>query len=814
MDFNISESSVEISMPQLCLFASRRGNIGSLSQKSFHPKDKFVSKYLEKKLLESAFRNNSKELSSSVDFDGVTYKIKDSADSFYFDGEKCSLELVRSISQKNLSLRPDNFSAVRLISLGYLATRQLDIDCVELVFTNVSNESCESNSIVRVRDKEYLEEKFFSYLSKIHPAVMLEIERKKSDLPSIEKIKFPFPSIRKGQRDLIEMCYGAICRNEILFAAAPTGTGKTISTLYPAIKAMARGKCDKIFYLTAKSSTRREAFSAIKKMHEAGARIRAIILSPKEYMCKNDTGRMIFGVGEYLCSAEKCPLARGYYDRVDAAVSELLSKYNGFTPSLIFEAAAKYSICPYELSLDLSQKCDVIICDYNYVYDPRVYLRRYFDVNTDDTSPPQKYVFLIDEAHNLLDRAREMYSSALCRSSFEKLFSVIPREEKTLNESLINVIKGFHKLRWLCSDNIFTDEHGIEHGFYISREPLMALNEALEAFSKTSSLWLSKNQSSHLHQSVNTLNKLVRDYETIMLYYDDAFRTYVTIDGGDTEVRLFCLDPSRILNICHNRSISTILFSATLTPIDYFADVLGGGRGYASISLPSPFSSDNLCIAATRHISTRYEDRERSVPRIVSAIAAVVSKKKGNYIVYLPSYSYLQNVVSLFGDKFPSVPIKVQTRNMSLSEKEDFLNFFEDDEGVLRIGFCVLGGSFSEGVDLPGGRLIGSIIIGVGLPGLSNEQNIIREFYDIKCERGYDYAYTYPGMNKVLQASGRVIRREDDRGVVVLIDDRYDSTEYRSLFPEHWRDIKFADSASSLSEIIEDFWRNTLLTKK
>ncbi len=809
MNLNISENSVEISMLEICQSVSRRGSIGTFPQKSFHPKDSAACKYLEKKLTESAFRHNFKELSTSVDFDGITYKIKDTADSFYFDGEKCCLELVRSTSQKNLSLRPDNFNAVRLISLGYLASKQLNIDSVELIFTNVSNEGSESNSIVRVRDKKYLEEKFFSYLSKIHPSVILEAERKKSTLPTIEKIKFPYANIREGQRDLIEMCYGAISRNEILFAAAPTGIGKTISTLYPAIKAMGGGKCDKIFYLTAKASTRREAFSAIKKMHEAGAKIRAIILSPKEYMCKNDTGRLLFGVGEYLCSAEKCPLTRGYYDRVDAAISELLSKYNGFTPSLIFEAAAKYSICPYELSLDLSQKCDVIICDYNYVYDPRVYLRRYFDVNSEDTAPPKKYVFLVDEAHNLLDRAREMYSSTLTRSTFEKLFSVLPREETALNEALINVIKGFHKLRWLCADNIFTDESGIAHGFYISREPLISLNEALGAFVKASSSWLPKNQSNPLYQNVNTVNKLVRDYETIMLYYDDAFRTYVTIDGGDTEVRLFCLDPSRILNICHNRSISTILFSATLTPIDYFADVLGGGRNYASISLPSPFTRDNLCIAATRHISTRYEDRDNSVPRIVSAIAAVVSKKKGNYIVYFPSYSYLRNVASLFKKKFPKVQTRVQTRNMSLPEKEDFLSFLKDDEGVLRIGFCVLGGSFSEGVDLPGGRLIGSIIIGVGLPQISNEQNIIREFYDIKCDRGYDYAYTYPGMNKVLQASGRVIRREEDRGVVVLIDDRYESPEYRALFPEHWNDIKFANSASSLAEIIEDFWRRT-----
>jgi Rad3-related DNA helicase len=271
---------------------------------------------------------------------------------------------------------------------------------------------------------------------------------------------------------------------------------------------------------------------------------------------------------------------------------------------------------------------------------------------------------------------------------------------------------------------------------------------------------------------------------------------------------LYCLDPSGQLSEALCRAEASILFSATLTPTDYFADILGGGKGAVSVSFRSPFPSENLCVAVADGVSTRFEDRENSYKRVASCIAATVSAKAGNYMVFFPSYSFMERVHKIFSAKYPQVKTFLQKRSMTYAERDAFLDSFKDDSGRLRIGFCVLGGSFSEGIDLPGRRLIGALVVGVGLPGISDENNIIRDYYEEKSGFGYDYAYTYPGMNSVLQAVGRVIRTESDRGIAVLIDDRYADPKYRTLFPQEWKNVKFAGDAQSLAEIARRFWKN------
>ena len=293
---------------------------------------------------------------------------------------------------------------------------------------------------------------------------------------------------------------------------------------------------------------------------------------------------------------------------------------------------------------------------------------------------------------------------------------------------------------------------------------------------------------------------------TVCEYFDERFLFYIEIFGGDIHIKVYCLDPSHIMNVIHNRAVSSILFSATLAPSEYFTDVLGGGKNARAIALPSPFESENLCVAVADYLSVRYEDRRKNSARYASAIAAVASAKAGNYIVYFPSYDMLNSVSSAFAAKYPKVKLILQRPDMTQKERESFLESFKDDSGRLRIGFCVLGGLFSEGIDLPGSRLIGTVIFGVGLPGLSNEKNIIRDYFEVRNGSGYDYAYTYPGMNNVLQAAGRVIRQSEDRGVVVLIDDRYAEEKYRELFPEHWKSTKYARNAASLAEIVRNFW--------
>ena len=316
-----------------------------------------------------------------------------------------------------------------------------------------------------------------------------------------------------------------------------------------------------------------------------------------------------------------------------------------------------------------------------------------------------------------------------------------------------------------------------------------------------------KNRAHEFYGAVNEIVYEAKKYLCAAEYFDNRFYNFVYVEGDNITIRIFCLDPSYILDKIQNRAVSTIMFSATLTPIDYFSQMLGGNRKTGRISLPSAFDPENLFVAVADYVSMRFEDRADNISKYVSVIAATLSRKAGNYIAYFPSYDCLWRVYSQFVAKYPNVHTVVQKKNMSLVEKEEFLDFFKNDTGVLRIGFCVLGGSFSEGVDLPGARLIGAIIFGVGLPGLSNERNIIRDYYDNRGESGYDNAYAFPGMNNVLQAAGRVIRRDDDRGVVVLADDRYSEEKYRALFPKHWTNIKSANNARELAEIIQKFWQ-------
>ena len=420
----------------------------------------------------------------------------------------------------------------------------------------------------------------------------------------------------------------------------------------------------------------------------------------------------------------------------------------------------------------------------------------------------KKYTFLVDEAHNLLDRARESYSVSLSYSDFRRIQKQIEAIDKSGVEGLFTFVdQSFTKLRNLCKDTIVKDDNG-ERGFYISNSTPDKFTRELEHFVLKANEFLFKNPEHYLADEISELAFLVKRYLKINELFDSNFRFYVSVFNRDITAKCYCLDPSELLNSLFLRAESAVLFSATLTPPEYFCSVLGGGKQAKCISLPSPFDPDRLCVAVADYVNTRFEDREDNAKRFATVIAATVKARAGNYIAYFPSYKCLEQTYFAFAKKYPSVVTVVQKKNMSVSERQEFLSAFKDDSGKLRVGFCVLGGAFSEGVDLPGSRLIGSIIFGVGLPALSNEKNIIREHYVSKNDEGvgYDYAYTFPGMNNVLQAAGRVIRTAEDTGIVVLADDRYATPKYRALFPEHWKGVQYAGNASSLAEIMRRFW--------
>ena len=636
-------------------------------------------------------------------------------------------------------------------------------------------------------------------IDRVHFRASFEKDRAMNVLPSLCTLPFPHGSLREGQRELIETVFTSVRGGDRLFAQAPTGIGKTVSVLYGAVRAMGKDGFRRIFFLTAKASTRREAFSAAGLIHSAGGMIRACVLDAKEQSCPMCQG------GDFFCDPQSCPLMKHYASERGNVLREMLASNSGYPSSLIRQYAQKYSVCPYELSLDLSEFCDVIICDYNYVFDPGVYLRRYFE---DGVNDPDENVFLIDEAHNLTERARDIYSSSLTPADFSVL-DTFAEHFPDVKEAIRVLVRRINLCRRLCSDNLRRDDDGNEYGYYFNIGPLPHFDDSVSALCEAAGKYLVTHKEDRPAASAAaSVVRKCRKWLDSAEGFSDRYRTYVSVDRGTVTVQQYCLDPSERLGACLSKGRSAVFFSATLTPSDYFADVLGGGKDCRHLSLPSPFPRENLFIGALTGINTRYGERDKSVKKLVYAIAAAAAAKPGNYIVFFPSYAFLKPVSEAFVRKYPKVPVIIQKSGMNRSEKDEFLSFFKEDTGKLRIGFCVLGGSFSEGIDLPGSRLIGTVIAGVGLPGLSAERNMIAEYYNGSAERGYDYAYTYPGMNAVLQAAGRVIRRDTDRGIVLLCDDRYAAPAYRELMPPHWDGLKIIDDITALPSLLRDFWNS------
>lgn len=623
-------------------------------------------------------------------------------------------------------------------------------------------------------------------------------ERGRRILPGAAGVVFPYPRLRGGQEEMMRECYDALRSGGRLFVQAPTGIGKTVSSLYPAVKFLGQGRCEKIFYLTSRTVAQREAYKAAGLLHDGGARLRTLVLASKDSCCLMRGRRpKDMPCGRFACRNSGAP-----EERIRAAVCHLLALQNGYEPKIIAGAARKFCVCPYELSLELSEYCEIIIADCNYAFDPLVRMRRYFD-NPDYTG---RCVFLIDEAHNLADRARSMYSAEIKSSDLARLRRLAGKSETPLAFAVKAASEELSRLRRLCRDSLTRGEDGVERGYYTSRELPEGLVTSLGILARECEYAVWKGGDEEIAAEAASLSRALTRYLAAANSFDESFLFYCDTVGRERRAAIHCLDPSAILEEGLGRADASVMFSATLTPIDYFADILGGGKRSRSLDLDSPFDPANLFIAAATDVSTRLEDREGTLGRIVSYIAAAVSGRRGNYIAYFPSYKYMESAADLFARRYPSVTLVVQRQCMSRAEREAFLAEFVRGDGVMRVGFCVLGGGFSEGIDLPGSSLIGVAIVGVGTPGISSERNIIRDYYEVSRGMGYDYAYTYPGMNNVLQAVGRVIRDEGDRGVALLIDDRYAEPKYASMYPRSWQSMQYFTSPASLNAAVVDFW--------
>ncbi len=804
MEYNINTASIELSVRELCARVLNSGDLEYGGGRALAERGRIGADIHRRIQSERSGRYRAEvSLSNTTRYGELTYTVSGRADGIEQDEDGWTIEEIKTMHARAFSFPVPEIYLAQLRIYGYFFCMEKDLGGVNLRMTciNIDNDKQKESTVYASR--EQLRDYYFSLLSRLERWAKLIEKHQREELPALASLTFPYTEMRGGQEDMIRAVHRAAKRGERLFLQAPTGLGKTMSSLYPAVRAHGAGLADRIFYLTAKASTRREAFGAVRRLVQSGAPLRATVLTAREQICPHPTAMMDGRSLSSHCNGVECEYAMGYYDRAGDAIYELITSGRGYDRSRILEIAHKYKVCPYELSLDVSEYCDIIIADYNYAFDPMVYLRRYFSPGAPCEG---KNIFLVDEAHNLADRARDMYSMTLSRRAFEKVYAKVDRRDKVLNEALETVILAMRSMRKMCRDNLSVDEEGNECGYSLSHAPLTAFNEKLHWFSDQCDAWLRRHGEEDIAQSVRDLCYTLHEYTTIMEHYDEHYVTYVELGGGDTLVHLLCLDPSGELNILLNRATSTVLFSATLTPLSYFVDVLGGGDAARTMALPSPYDRDNFGLFVVENISTRYSQRKESCRQIAACIGAAVSGKKGNYIVYFPSYSYLENVLVHFHALYPKVTTVVQKKGMRAAEREAFLDAFVADQDVLRVGFCVLGGSFSEGVDLPGSRLIGSVIVGVGLPGLSGEKNILQEYYQNKSEMGYQYAYVYPGMNRVLQAAGRVIRTDEDKGIVVLIDDRYATPDYRRLFPSHWIHAKYAGNAKNLAEMVAYFW--------
>jgi DNA excision repair protein ERCC-2 len=626
---------------------------------------------------------------------------------------------------------------------------------------------------------------------------------------SIAALAFPFLQYRPGQRELAVAAYRVLANGGRLFLAAPTGIGKTISTLFPAIKALKEGKLERLFYLTARTVGRATAEKALADLRQAGLKLCAVTLTAKAKVCVRDG---------HPCDPLTCPLARGYFDRVKPAIREALEQEE-ITRSVLEAVGQKHQVCPFELSLDVSVWADAIICDYNYVFDPQVYLHRHFDEDRG------AYGLLVDEAHNLVDRAREMFSADLEGHELLEVKRAINRAAPRCARALAQLHAALRQLGHATEpdeETIDASDPSVElnlfpvkaatlrkqdDGAITSSDFPESIIEPLEAALDEAEKWLVKNQPAEFREALLALYFRLHTFRRTAEAYDERFVTIVESDPG-IKVRLFCLDPSLLLRKALARGKAAIFFSATLTPMDYYRTLLGGAPEDPTLQLASPFPPENLAVLIQDRIQTHFKGRAESIGGVVAAIGTLVSGRRGNYLVYFPSYQYLNDVLQEFQAIHPTVQVLVQRPGLTEPERDAFIAAFSEEHGETLVGFAVLGGIFGEGIDLVGERLIGAVIVGVGLPQLCVERDLIRDYFQPQNASGFEYAYTFPGMNRVLQAVGRVIRSETDRGVVLLIDARFSEVRYRKLFPAWWKYLRVRHK-TGLQEAVGSFWNQS-----
>ncbi len=675
---------------------------------------------------------------------------------------------------------PVNVHLAQAKCYAYIYALQHEIDEISVQMTYCNLDTEEIRRFLSSYTREELQKWFEDLVRSYEKWARFQIAWEKTRNESISGVEFPFP-YRKGQRDVAVAVYRTIQRKKKLFIQAPTGVGKTISTIFPAVKAIGEGLGEKIFYLTAKTITRTVAEQAFQTLRQQGLRMKVITLTAREKICFCE---------EAVCNPEACPYADGHFDRVNDAVFELITECDEISRKVIEQQAQKHRVCPFELALDTATWVDSVICDYNYVFDPTAHLKRFFSEGAGG-----EYIFLIDEAHNLVERGREMYSAALYKEDFLELKRNIKLSEPRLTRKLDEVNKMFLALKRECETYRILDS--VSH---IALK-LMNLLTVIEDY-------LEEQNDDEKREQVLDLYFQVRSFVNIHDILDENYVIYSELEeNGRFKVKLFCVNPAENLQTYLDYGIGTVFFSATLLPIHYYRKLLSVEKDDYAIYAETSFPDENRLLLQGNDVSTRYTMRgEEMYRRIARYIAEAAGGRKGNYMAFFPSYRMMEDVYDIFLEQADGIESVMQMQSMSETQREEFLEQFEYEREKSFVGFCVMGGVFSEGIDLTEDRLIGAVIVGTGLPQVCNDREIIKSYFDAEDGRGFEYAYLYPGMNKVLQSAGRVIRTEKDRGMILLLDERFSRRQYREIFPREWQNCKMC-SVNTLKNHMDEFWK-------
>lgn len=678
---------------------------------------------------------------------------------------------------------PVHLAQAKCYACIYAMQQELDVIGVQLTYCHM-----ETEEIKRFRqeyERRELEEWFHSLLLEYEKWARFQTEWREIRNRSIKKIEFPY-AYREGQRELAASVYKTILRKKKLFIQAPTGTGKTIATVFPAVKAVGEELGEKVFYLTAKTITRTAASQAFELLKKQDLRYKVITLTAKEKICFCEKAE---------CNPDYCPYAKGHYDRVNDAVYELITGRDDMSRAVIEEQARAWKVCPFELGLDVSLWMDGIICDYNYVFDPNAHLKRFFGDGVKGS-----YLFLIDEAHNLVERGREMYSASLYKEDILRVRRQVKALDIRLSKRLEECNKQMLELKREC-DGI-TVLNSAAH-IYLK---LLAVMAELERF-------LEEYKESAVREDVLELYFEVRTFISVYEKLDEHYMIYAELAGdGRFLVRLFCVNPAVNLKEYLEKGNSTVFFSATMLPIHYYKELLSTEKDDYAVYAETAFSEDQKLLLQGTDVSSKYTLRgEKMYRRYAEYLYKTAMTKQGNYMAFFPSYHFLEQVYEAFlelaeetGEE-TEIHCLVQAPYMSEEAREIFLEGFEEERQGSLMGFCVMGGIFSEGIDLANERLIGAIIVGTGLPQVCRERELLKEYFDSRGVNGFDYAYVYPGMNKVQQSAGRVIRTEEDRGIILLLDERFSERRYRNTFPREWKGIGLCN-IHTIEEKLQEFW--------